>query len=279
VSDESITCDSTFEERRKQDGRKSASGLRQRVHPDATTSPNLLEKTLRAEPPTQSAILSNADLIIMRQRKHRMKLMTWIACLWWTGLSTLVQADGDATAGKALFAPCMACHGQNAEGNPALNAPLLAGQEDWYLYRQLNHFKTGIRGADERDIFGLQMRPMAMLLATDQAIGDVVAYLNTLTPVPAHATLNGDPQKGRALYRLCATCHGQNAEGNPAYQAPRLSHQHDWYLLTQLKHFKAGIRGKAPNDTFGRQMQAVTMTLMDEHAMKHVIAYIKTLGQ
>lgn len=208
-----------------------------------------------------------------------MKLMTWIMCLLGVGVYSSAYAGGDATVGKALFAPCTACHGQNAEGNPALKAPVLAGQEDWYLSRQLNYFKTGLRGADERDTFGLQMRPMAMILATDQAVEDVVAYIQTLPPAHASPTLDGDPQKGQTLYQLCATCHGQQAEGNPAYQAPRLAHQHDGYLLTQLKHFKAGIRGKAPNDTFGMQMQAVTMTLADEQAMKHVIAYIKTLDQ
>jgi cytochrome c oxidase subunit II len=208
-----------------------------------------------------------------------MRLMTWMTVLLWIGSYSSAYADGDATTGKTLFAPCIACHGQHAEGNPALNAPLLAGQEDWYLSRQLNHFKTGIRGADERDTFGLQMRPMAMILATDQAVADVVAYIKTLPLAHASPTLDGDPQKGQTLYQLCATCHGQNAEGNPAYQAPRLAPQHDWYLLTQLKQFKAGIRGKAPNDSFGMQMQAVAMTLADEQAMQHVIAYIKTLGQ
>ena len=32
-------------------------------------------------------------------------------------------ADGDAEKGKVLFAVCMACHGENGEGNAALNAP------------------------------------------------------------------------------------------------------------------------------------------------------------
>lgn len=207
-----------------------------------------------------------------------MKWMTWIMCVVWVGFANLAQASGDATAGQALFAPCVACHGQKAEGNPALHAPLLAGQADWYLRRQLNHFKTGIRGTDEGDTFGLQMRPMAMVLATDQAVEDVVAYIQTLPPGRAPSTLDGDPHQGQTLYQLCATCHGQRAEGNAAYQAPGLARQHDWYLLTQLQHFKAGIRGKAPDDTFGMQMQAVTMTLRNEEAMKHVIAYIKTLA-
>ena len=27
-----------------------------------------------------------------------------------------------------------------------LNAPKIAGQQDWYIERQLNHFKQGARG-------------------------------------------------------------------------------------------------------------------------------------
>jgi cytochrome c553 len=58
--------------------------------------------------------------------------------------------------------------------------PRLAGQSDWYLVRQLQNYRKGLRGYDPRDIFGNQMKPMAMTLASDQAINDVVAYINTL---------------------------------------------------------------------------------------------------
>ena len=60
---------------------------------------------------------------------------------WLSGHPTFAQASaqvaGDAAAGKPLFAVCTACHGSQAEGNPALNAPKLSGQADWYLRRQL----------------------------------------------------------------------------------------------------------------------------------------------
>lgn len=94
--------------------------------------------------------------------------------------SMTALAAGDAAKGKTLFATCVACHGGGAEGNKALNAPRLAGQEDWYLVRQLKNFKDGIRGADPNDIYGQQMAPMAQLLPDDQAIADVVAYIETL---------------------------------------------------------------------------------------------------
>ena len=54
---------------------------------------------------------------------------------------------GDAEAGKALYATCIACHGANGEGNPALNSPGIAGQSQSYVMRQLWDFKQGNRGA------------------------------------------------------------------------------------------------------------------------------------
>lgn len=94
--------------------------------------------------------------------------------------STTTFAAGDAAKGKALYGTCAACHGQNGEGMEALNAPKLAGQQDWYLLRQLQNFKAGIRGTNPKDTYGMQMAPMAQTLANDAAMADVVAYIKTL---------------------------------------------------------------------------------------------------
>ena len=87
---------------------------------------------------------------------------------------------GDAKHGKQLYASCGACHGAKAEGNPQLQAPALAARSDWYLVTQLQNFRDGVRGADERDTYGAQMRGVAASLPDDKAIADVVAYINTL---------------------------------------------------------------------------------------------------
>ena len=47
---------------------------------------------------------------------------------------------------KVLFTKCAVCHGHNAEGVKAFNAPALANQETWYLRQQLNNFLSGKRG-------------------------------------------------------------------------------------------------------------------------------------
>ena len=63
------------------------------------------------------------------------------------------QAAGDAAAGKQLYAACGACHGVQAEGNPALHAPKLSGQGDWYLQRQLKQFKNRCPGHTRQGCF------------------------------------------------------------------------------------------------------------------------------
>jgi len=60
------------------------------------------------------------------------------------------------------------------------NAPALAGMSDWYLVTQLKNFKHGIRGAHATDRYGPQMASMTGMLTNDQAIDDIVAYINTL---------------------------------------------------------------------------------------------------
>ena len=95
-------------------------------------------------------------------------------------LSQSAAGAGDVARGQALFAVCSTCHGQNAEGMQEMNGPALAGREVWYLVRQLENFKTGVRGAHPDDVYGRQMAPMAQLLADAQAIQDVAAYLNSL---------------------------------------------------------------------------------------------------
>jgi cytochrome c553 len=88
--------------------------------------------------------------------------------------------QGDASKGQALFATCVACHGADAAGNEQLKAPPLTHTNDWYLVRSLEKFKAGVRGTNPLDTSGALMRPMALTLADEQAMKDVVAYIMTL---------------------------------------------------------------------------------------------------
>ncbi len=87
---------------------------------------------------------------------------------------------GNASRGASIFRTCVACHGEQAQGNATPGAPALAGQADWYLLRQLEDFRAGRRGAAKQDELGAQMRAIAVTLKGAAALRDVVAYIRTL---------------------------------------------------------------------------------------------------
>jgi len=86
---------------------------------------------------------------------------------------------GDTERGHSYFVTCGTCHGKKGEGKFGVNAPRLAGQHDWYLKQQIKNFKNGIRGNHKDDLYGVQMVLMSRILPNEQAIDDVVAYINT----------------------------------------------------------------------------------------------------
>ncbi|MFT7651659.1 MAG: cytochrome c oxidase subunit 2 [Limisphaerales bacterium] len=195
-----------------------------------------------------------------------------------TYAEVLARVPGDAAQGLAQYAVCAACHGQQGEGLVALNAPKLAGQEAWYLRRQIEYFKSGARGAHEDDEFGRQMAPMAATLIDYAAIENVVAYIQTLPDTPSVATVQGDVAAGEDIYVTCGVCHGWEGEGRPAVNAPRQAGMSDWYMVTQLKNFRDGVRGAHSQDKYGMQMAMMASILQSDERVNDVVAYINTLS-
>jgi cytochrome c oxidase subunit 2 len=187
-------------------------------------------------------------------------------------------AAGNAQAGKNAFAPCVACHGQNGEGNLAMNAPKLSGMDEWYLRKQLSNYKAMKRGADPSDVLGAQMRGMAATLADAAAINNVVAYIGTLDDVQSEATISGDISHGEDLYQTCVNCHGAKGQGIWAMNAPRIAGMSDWYTANQLRNFRDGLRGVHPDDFYGQQMAQISKMLDEDEEITDLVAYLNTLG-
>ena len=185
----------------------------------------------------------------------------------------------DAARGKVLFSLCAQCHGADGAGNPETLAPAIGGLPAWFVTGQLQKFRSGGRGTHFDDISGMRMRPMSMWLRNDEDVANVAAYVSSLArPKPAPILTGGNAETGKMKFVPCVACHGANGEGNQALNAPPLAGGSDWYQLTALQKFKAGVRGTNPKDTTGMLMRPMSMTLADEQAMKDVLAYIATLS-
>jgi cytochrome c553 len=91
-----------------------------------------------------------------------------------------VLTGAEPARGGPIYAACAGCHGPDAKGNQAVSAPGLRYTSDWYQLTQLKNYKQGIRGTHPRDVEGAAMRGMTMMLADDQIMKDVIAYVLSL---------------------------------------------------------------------------------------------------
>lgn len=91
------------------------------------------------------------------------------------------------------------------------------------------------------------------------------------------ASAQGDATRGKALYGVCATCHGDSGQGMADMNGPALAGREAWYLKRQLQNFKSGARGGDSRDIFGQQMAPMAQLLQDDQAIDDVVAYITSL--
>lgn len=185
-----------------------------------------------------------------------------------------------AADGAKLYTTCAACHGNKGEGNPALKAPAIAGQDAAYLERQLRNFRSARRGQHKSDLLGAQMRPLATAIGDDATVARVSAYIASLPKTVIAAPATGNLRNGNNLYQgNCGSCHGGKAEGNVALKSPRLAGLDAAYLKLQFEHFRGGVRGTDPQDIPGRQMAMMARTLPNPRDLDDVIAFIHQQGR
>jgi cytochrome c oxidase subunit 2 len=171
---------------------------------------------------------------------------------------------------------CTVCHGSQLKGNENIGAPRLTELPAWYLERQLHNFKKGIRGKHPEDKTGGEMMSMVSELSDDE-ITKIVQWIASTESSKPTSSIAGDARKGERLYQSCSACHGADGHGNKLLGAPAISGLNDWYILTQLNHFRDGLRGTDANDTYGQQMKAASTVITSEQDAADLAAYITTL--
>ncbi|HMM57174.1 MAG: cytochrome-c oxidase, cbb3-type subunit III [Xanthomonadales bacterium PRO7] len=150
-----------------------------------------------------------------------------------------LAGDHDALAmGEVLFRDnCAACHGRDAHGNTLLGAPNLA-DNDW-LYGGdgkaiLTSILDGRHGA--MPAWGPQFG--------DAGVANLANYVLSLSGAPHDAT---KAIAGKALFTVCAACHGPEGKGNPALGAPNLTDT-IWLYGGDLESVESSIRdGRSGN--------------------------------
>jgi cytochrome c oxidase subunit 2 len=171
---------------------------------------------------------------------------------------------------------CTVCHGSQLKGNSNIGAPRLTQLSPWYVNRQLKNFRDGIRGSHPEDKTGGEMMVMVSQLS-EQEIENIVEWITSTESSKPTPSITANPHEGEKLFQTCAACHGAEGHGNKALGAPNLNGLNDWYILTQLNHFRSGIRGSEEDDTYGQQMKAASAVSTSDKDAADLAAYITQL--
>ena len=165
---------------------------------------------------------------------------------------------------------CLVCHSQNE----MQRGPSLEGMEEQYFIAQMNKFQLGLRGTHKNDHLGGLMHMTAKNMKPDD-FAAYAKYFAQSVKKDHKQVIKGDAMKGQGLYqKQCRQCHVESA--HESLRGPDLSPLEDWYILAQLKHFKAKRRGYDPRDLKGQIMSAQVQQLSDQE-LKDVTAYIFSL--
>ena len=131
---------------------------------------------------------------------------------------------------EAKAQPCTACHGVKGVPTDPKTIPVIWGQQESYLMKQLRDFRNGERASPV-------MLPIAKGLAEDD-LRKIAAHFAAKTwparPAPAKAP---SPPQGIAQ---CQACHQPNFEGG--MPAPRLAGLSYEYLVASMRAFATGQR-------------------------------------
>ncbi|MEK9773342.1 MAG: c-type cytochrome [Opitutae bacterium] len=169
-----------------------------------------------------------------------------------------------------LVRECRVCHGVEE----AQRGPILDGMEYWYLYEQLQKFRSGIRGQNPENRSEHLMGIGVQKLNNDLESAYLADWFARQDPQPAVRTVRGDKERGKQFYEArCASCHGEKAEGNRLVAGPALNRLEGWYFLEQMRKFRSGQRGYHSQDETGQIMATASKGIADS-TLKDVVAYI-----
>ena len=165
-------------------------------------------------------------------------------------VATVTAQAADDIEAKAQT--CAACHGQNGVPADPKTVPIIWGQQQSYLVKQLRDYRNG-----ERD--NPIMSPIAKSLAEEDIRKIAVYFAAKSWPAQRSTAASVSPPNGIAQ---CQPCHQLNFEGGPP--APRLAGLSYEYLVAAMRNFAADERTN--NGDMPKFMQALTDSERDTMA-------------
>lgn len=195
----------------------------------------------------------------------------------------------DLEKAKEIYGPCAACHGALGAGGKRGEYPRIAGQPAKFLEQQLKAFRnqsrlnlpmypyTKERELPDEDLKLVSAYLEQIELSTAYPVfkdsDDALARLQAMEEVMIIPRVNGDIEKGRAIYqKACAVCHGKTGLGRAMF--PRLVGQYTSYLGKQIDAY---LKAERPHDEEGAR-EGVLYTLKPDD-IQDVLAYLTSIQE
>ena len=129
---------------------------------------------------------------------------------------------------------CGACHGN--DGVPkGPSIPIIWGQQESYLEKQLHDFQIGNRNQEV-------MNWMAGTLTGEEVKPSTVVFASRKWPVQARPAAAVAPPPGMAVCQACHQANFMGAAQNEGAPTPRLAGQSYEYLISAMNRFANGER-------------------------------------
>ena len=129
---------------------------------------------------------------------------------------------------------CGACHGN--DGVPkGPSIPVIWGQQESYLEKQLHDFQVGNRNQEV-------MNWMAGTLTQDEVRPATAVFANRKWPATARPAAAVTPPPGMAVCQACHQANFMGAAQNEGAPTPRLAGQSYDYLISAMNRFANGER-------------------------------------
>jgi cytochrome c553 len=200
---------------------------------------------------------------------RKKNLITTVAGISFAAMSLSIAAEENATLdGATLYKTktCFACHGVDAKTPLQQNYPKIAGQNKNYAIAQMKDIKSGVRKNSEAAAM------MGIMNMVNDAEMDAIA--GWLASLPRDAASGDATARGAVLYKskICATCHGEDAQTPLMPNYPKLSGQNHYYALAQMKDIKSGAR----NNSESAAMKGI-MSLVSDAEINIIAEWLSSL--
>jgi cytochrome c553 len=171
---------------------------------------------------------------------------------------TASAADGEI---EAIARTCAGCHGDKGVPMDPATIPIIWGQQESYLVKQMHDYRAGDRPHDA-------MSPIAEDVKRDDARKIATYFASKVWPESPKAAATSAPRpKG---IEQCQACHGAQLEGSMG--RPRLAGLSSEYLIASMNQFAGGQRTN--NNDMPLIMRALSES--ERKAMARYISEIKT---